>query len=211
MKTLILDCDGVLYSEWNFPLFDFIDSMEKYAYSINISKEEYEKISKETMNRGEQGLYNVIFNLVNKDIDKFNKFCKNVIDTLDYKDMKRDDELYNLLIEASKKYEICIFTNNSIFHLDKVYKQLFGKSLQDFPFPSYDITSTFKNGCFHPKHTKEGYINFLEKINKDKKDCIIIDNKDSNIKKCIEIGIQSEYITKENTINNFLKKLINSN
>ena len=125
--------------------------------------------------------------------------------------MKRDDELYNLLIETSKKYEICIFTNNSIFHLDKVYKQLFGKSLQDFPFPSYDITSTFKNGCFHPKHTKEGYINFLEKINKDKKDCIIIDNKDSNIKKCIEIGIQSEYITKENTINNFLKKLINSN
>ena len=141
-------------------------------------------------------------------MDSYNNFCKTLVDSLDYSRIKRNDELYNLLIQASKKYEICIFTNDNKFHLDKVYKQLFGKSLQDFPFPSYDIGFTFKDGCFHPKQTKEGYINFMKKIKKDKKDCIVIDDSYRNIQRCMEIGIQYEYITNKKTLTNVLIKLI---
>ena len=208
MKTLIIDCDGVLYPESQFPLYIVTKAIEKKAYSNNITKEEYNKISKQTIERGEQGLFNFVLNLCNKNMDSYNNFCKSLVDSLDYSRIKRNDELYNLLIKASKKYEICIFTNENIFHLDKVYKQLFGKSLQDFPFPSYDINFTFKDGCFHPKQTKEGYINFMKKINKDKKDCIVIDDSYRNIKRCMEIGIQYEYITNENTLTNVLNKLI---
>ena len=141
-------------------------------------------------------------------MDKYNEFCKKVADSLDYSNIKRNDELFNLLLKASKKYEICILTNDCIFHLDRIYKQLFGKSLQEFPFPSYDITSTFQDGCFHPKQAKEGYVNFMKKINKDKKDCIVIDDSYANIKRCMEIGIQYEYITESNTLSNVLEKLI---
>ena len=141
-------------------------------------------------------------------MDSYNNFCKTLVDSLDYSGIKINDELYNLLIKASKKYDICIFTNENKFHLDKVYKQLFVKSLRDFPFPSYDINFTFKDGCFHPEQTKEGYINFMKKINKDKKDCIVIDDSYRNIQRCMEIGIQYEYITNGNTLTNVLNKLI---
>ena len=48
----------------------------------------------------------------------------------------------------------------------------------------------------------------MEKINKDKNDCIVIDDSYRNIKRCMEIGIQYEYITNENTLTNVLNKLI---
>ena len=198
----------MLYPGWQLPISKEVKAIENHAYSINISKEEYKKISKETINRGEQGLYNFVLNLVHKNMDLFNEFCKKVTESIDYSNIKRDDELYSLLLKVSKKYEICILTNNTISHLDRVYIQLFGKSLQEFPFPSYDITSTFKDGCFHPKQTKEGFINFINKIKKDKKDCIVIDDSFRNIKRCMEIGIQYEYITNENTLIKVLKKLI---
>ena len=208
MKTLIIDCGGVLFPDKQFPLSKEIEAIEKYAYSINISKEEYQRISKETINKGEQGLFNFILNLVHKNMNLYNEFCKNVVESLDYSNIKRNDELYNLLLKVSKKYEICFLTNDCIYHLDKIFKQLFGKSLLDFPFSSYDISFTFQDGCFHPKQTKEGYINFLKKINIDKKDCIVIDDSYRNIKRCMEIGIQYEYITEENTLIKVLKKLI---
>ena len=121
-KTLIIDCDGVLYPDSQFPLSREVQAIEKYAYSINISKEEYQRISKETINRGEQGLYNFILNLVHKKMNSYNQFCRKVNESLDYSNIKRNDELYNLLIKASKKYDICILTNDCSFHLDKIYK-----------------------------------------------------------------------------------------
>ena len=190
MKTLIIDCGGVLFPDSQFSLSKEIEAIEKVAYSYNISKEQYNKISKETKERDEQGLYNFVLNLVHKDMNLYNEFCKKVVDSLDYSGIKRNEELFNLLVEARKKYEICILTNDTMYHLDKVYKQLFGKSLLEFPFSSYDIGFTFKDGCFHPKQTKEGFINFLEKINKDKKDCIVIDDSSRNIQRCIELGIK---------------------
>ena len=208
MKTLIIDCDGVLYPEYKNPIIKGIKTIKKQAYLNNISKEEYQRISKETYERGEQGIFNFILNLFNKNLDIYNEFCKKLVDILDYSEIGRNDELYNLLIKASKKYYICIFSNNCSFHLDKVYKQLFGKSLQDFPFPSYDISFTFKDGCFHPKQTKEGFINFMKKINKDKNDCIVIDDSYRNIQRCIELGIQCEYISKDNNLEKVLNKLI---
>ena len=48
----------------------------------------------------------------------------------------------------------------------------------------------------------------MKKINVDKKDCIVIDDSYRNIQRCIELGIQYEYITKENTLMNVLNKLI---
>ena len=207
MKTLIIDCDGVLYPEYQFPLSKEIKAIEEQAYANNISKENYQKISNETLKRGEQGLYNFILNLCNKNMNSYNIFCKKIVDSIDCK-IERNDELYNLLLKGAKKYDICILTNSSNYQLNKVYKYLFGLSLSDFPFPSYDISFTYKDGCFHPKQTKEGYINFMKKINVDKKDCIVIDDSYRNIQRCIELGIQYEYITKENTLINVLNKLI---
>ena len=59
-------------------------------------------------------------------MNTYNIFCKKVADSFDYADIERNDELYNLLLKASKKYNICILTNDCNYHLDKIYKKLFG-------------------------------------------------------------------------------------
>ena len=209
MKTLILDCDGVLYPEYLQPISMLVSAMKKQALSNKITIEQYNKISAETIKRGEDGMFNFILNLVGKNMNLFDKFCKNMIDSIDYNNIKRDDELYKLLLKVGKNYEICIFTNNHIYHLDKIYRVLFGKKLEEFPFKSYDITSTFKDGIFHPKQRVYGYPNFLKKIKKKNTECIVYDDSRRNIKRCIENKIPYEYITDSYTLKIALNKLLN--
>ena len=208
MKALILDCDGVLYPEYQVPLSKILSIMKNLAfYSYNITPENYEKISKETIEKKEEGMFNFIFNLMGKNMDLFHKFCKKMINLTDYSNIKRDDELFELLLKTSKKYELYILTNNYVTHLNKVYENLFGINLENFPFKSYDITSTYKDGKFHPKQSENGFINFLQKINKKNNECIVCDDSKRNIKRCIEYNIPYEYITQNNTLKNVLKKL----
>ena len=209
MKTLIIDCDGVLYPGYLQPISMLVSALEKEAFSRNITKEQYKRISAETLKKKEVGMYNFILNLVGKDMNLYDKFCKHMIDSIDYSNIKRDDELYNLLLKVVKKHEICIFTNNHFYHLEKIYKNLFGKKMEELPFKSYDICSTFKDGFFHPKQSIDGYNNFLKMINKKKDDCIVYDDSWMNIKRCIENNIPYEYITNSNTLKIALNKLLN--
>ena len=172
-----------------------------------ISSEEYKKISKQTIDRGEEGLYNFILNLNGKNMNSFTEFCEKMIGKVDYNNIKRDDELFELLLKAGNKYEIYILTNNYKTHLDKVYSKLFGKSLKEFPFKSYDITSTFKDVKFHPKQNVDGLPNFLKIIRKNY-ECIICDDDKRNINKCIELNIPYEHITYKNSLKKVLNKLI---
>ena len=209
MKTLIIDCDGVLYPESMVPIYKQVNALKNQAISNNITKQEYNKISNETKKRGEDGLYNFILNLCGKNMDKYNNFCTNMINSIshEYNNIKRDDELFELLVKTGKKYEICILTNNCKIHLEKVYSKLFGKSIEEFPFKSYDITFTFKDGFFHPKQSFDGLTNFIKKINKNKNECILIDDSYRNIQRCIENKIQYEYINEKNTLKMVLNKL----
>ena len=208
MKTLIIDCDGVLYPGHSDPISQLIAAMKKIALSNNITQEQYDKISNETKKRGEEGMYNFLLNLVGKDMNLFNKFAKSMVDYIDYSKIKRDDELYELLLKINKNYEICIFTNNHYYHLEKIYKILFGKNLEEIPFKSFDICSTFKDGIFHPKQSVNGYKYFLEKINKKNNECIVYDDSRRNIKRCKENNIPYEYITDNYTLKIALKKLL---
>ena len=208
MKTLIIDCDGVLYPEYLLPIYKISNAIKNQAL-LNIDKNEYNKISRETIKRGEQGLYNFVLNLCQKNMDKYNDFCINMINSIDkeYNKIKKDDELFNLLLKTGKKYDICILTNNCKTHLEKVYSKLFEKNIEEFPFKSYDISFTLDNGCFHPKQSSDGFTNFIKKINKNISDCIVVDDSNKNIERCIENKIPYEHITPKNTLKMFLNKL----
>ena len=209
MKTLIIDCDGVLYPEYMLPIYKIATSIKKQALSNNITEQEYNNISKETKKRGEEGLYNLVLNLCGKNMDSYNNFCNNMINSMsvEFNKIKRDDELYELLLKTGKNYEICILTNSCKQHLEKVYSQLFGKTIEELPFKSYDISFTFKDGIFHPKQSVDGLTNFIQKINKKNNECILVDDSSKNIKRCEENNIPYEHITKKNTLKMFLNKL----
>ena len=138
----------------------------------------------------------------------FDNFCFNMFNSCDYSKIKRDDELFELLLKAGKKYDICVLSNNHKFHLDRIYRNLFGKTVEQLPFKSYDISSTLKDGYFHPKNSVDGYRNFLEKINKKNTECLVFDDSSENIEKCSENKIPYIVISGNNTLKMQLKKLI---
>ena len=140
-------------------------------------------------------------------MDLYNEFCKDMCKTLDYSKIKRNDELYDLLVKTGKKYDICILTNNCKDHLDKIYSRLFGKTIEELPFTSYDISFTFQDEMFHPKQSVDGFTNFLKKINKKNTECIVCDDSKRNIQRCIENKIPYELITIDNTLKKVLNKL----
>ena len=206
MKTLIIDCDGVLFPDSQFKKSDMGKFLYKEFTSSDAKKEKYNKIFEES---NEPGFFNFIFNLFDKDMALFDKFCFNMFNSLDYSKIKRDDELFELLLKAGKKYEIYILSNNHKYHMDRVYRNLFGKTIEQFPFKSYDISSTLKDGYFHPKHSIDGLKNFLEKINKKNSECTLIDDSLKVIKKCSEFKIPYIFITSNTTLKMVLKKLTN--
>ena len=209
MKTLIIDCDGVLFPESQFKKSDMGKFLQKEFSSSDSKIEKYKKIYKETRERKEKGFFNFIFNLFDKDMTLFDKFCFNMFNSCDYSKIKRDDELFELLLKAGKKYDICVLSNNHKFHLDSIYRNLFGKTVEQLPFKSYDISSTLKDGYFHPKHSIDGLKNFLEKINKKNNECTLIDDSLKVIKKCCEFKIPYVFITPNNTLKMVLQKLTN--
>ena len=107
-------------------------NLVRLAPSYNITEEEFNKIHQETKQRGEEGFYNFILNLVHKDMNKYNELCTKIIEACYYGNIKRDDELLNLLKKVGTKYDICIFSNNYKGHLNKVYINLFGLKLRHF-------------------------------------------------------------------------------
>ena len=209
MKTLIIDCDGVLFPESQFKKSDMGEFLQTEFSSNNILKEKYIKLYKEIIIRKGQGFFNFIFNLFDKDMTLFDKFCFNMFKSLDYSKIKRDDELFELLLKVGQKYDICILSNNHKYHLDRVYRNLFGKTIEQFPFKSYDISSTLKDGYFHRKQSSDGYKIFLEKINKKNTECIVLDDSLQNIEKCSENKIPYILITNNITLKMVLNKLIN--
>ena len=208
MKTLIIDCDGVLFPESQFKKSDMGKFLQKEFSSSDSQIEKYKKIYKETRERKEKGFFNFIFNLFDKDMTLFDNFCFNMFNSCDYSKIKRDDELFELLLKAVKKYDICVLSNNHKFHLDSIYRNLFGKTVEQLPFKSYDISSTLKDGYFHPKNSVDGYRNFLEKINKKNSECLVFDDSSENIEKCSENKIPYIVISDDNTLKMQLQKLI---
>ena len=111
MKTLIIDCDGVLYPEYQFPLSKEIKAIELQAYANNISKEQYQKISNETLKRGEKGLFNFILNLCNKKMNAYNIFCQYF--------------MFNIYRTIIFKFDTIIFKNDNYTHIIYIIQLLY--------------------------------------------------------------------------------------
>ena len=54
-KTLILDCDGVLYPTSQLSLRDFVSAMKRTAKAWGISDEEYNKASQASLSKTQKG------------------------------------------------------------------------------------------------------------------------------------------------------------
>ncbi|MDR1694158.1 MAG: HAD hydrolase-like protein [Lactobacillaceae bacterium] len=206
-KTLILDCDGVLYPISNIPLAEFVGAVKTVAAEFGISDEEYEKISEKTKAENSVGLFNFVYNLCGKDDVKMEKFNNRMVEVIDYSKIERDDELFNLLQSAKENYNIVVLTNNTRPHLEMVIKKKFGKTIEEFGVDCYDVKHQRYKGKFYPKQSEIGMKLFTNKIGVKPRDCILVEDTQRNLDVAKEVGISSVLITEDFTLGKYLLSL----
>ncbi len=209
-KTLILDCDGVLYSNSLITLRDFVDAM-KYTcrYEAKIDSSIQSHASQLTTQSKRFGMFNYIKELCVESGYSFEKFCHQMFSHIDYGKLPHDEYLLHLILNKKKYSDIAILTNNHMVHLNNVVQQRFGKSvfeLEALGITCYDISSTENNGIFYPKQNPEALLLFANRIGKKPQDCILIDDAPQNIEAGKHIGMQGVLINKDYTLQKYLSQ-----
>ena len=207
-KTLLIDCDGVLYPFSQLTLEDFVSAMkETYRKDVKIDGKTQAKISEETIAQNKLGMFNYIKAICDYTGYNFDAFCRQMFSRVDYGKITRDDALYRSLIRTAHAQPVIILTNNHFYHLNNVLHQRFGKSVFDFEnngIRCYDITASEKNGVFFPKHNPEGLAAFVQKIGVSASECIMLDDMERNIETAKKVGMAGVLIDEKFTLKQYL-------
>jgi len=205
-KLLILDCDGVLYPAANISHADFISAFNR---AKEIYKEKNLHIEEDNL-KSAAHFWNEILKMCKDNDCSFDEFCKIMIDNVNYKKVRKSQVLLSLLNATKKKFDIAVLSDNHYYHLEQILRHRFNLSIKDFAsmgIDCFDITSTEDNGCFLPKCNENALINFLKKQNRKAQDCIFVDNNMKNVSAGRSIGMQSVYICRKRSLQNFLRSL----
>lgn len=207
-KTLIIDCDGVLYPSSQLSLREFVAAMkETYRNDMKVSSEVQQEVSASTIEKKQLGMFNYIKAMCDKVNYSFPQFCYQMFEKVNYQNIERDDSLYRMLRVASRQDEVVIFTNNHNVHLDKVLRQRFGKSIFDLEeagIRCYDITMTEKNGVFQPKQDPRALMLFAKRIDRLPENCVLLDDTPRNIEAARQAGMGAELINENNSLAAYL-------
>ena len=207
-KTLVLDCDGVIYPISDIPNEVFIRAFNDAIYALGISEEQYREASVRAKARKALGLFNFAREICQDFGVSFDKFCDEFVARLDYSPLKPDPELLALIYKVQEHYNLAVYTNNHIKHLDKVLKAKFDKNSHNIGFVCYDITSTYFNNIFHPKKSDLGLRMVAEKLGQEPENCILIDDAEVNCDKARSIGMGAVLITENYTLKDYLRSLV---
>ena len=210
--VLLIDCDGVISPLSAVPIKSLISAVQTIAKQWKFTEKQYQDANKEVRGNGigEIGLFNAIYKLVDKDITKYEAFCKDVFDILDYSKLKPNPKLYQLLEEASHYYDLYIATNNHHIHIKNVIQKIFGKDIDcdNLFFNVIDITMTLRDNCFHPKQSIDGLKIYTSLAKAEVKNCILIDDSEQNIERADQIRMRSYHVTSYYPIERCLYELI---
>lgn len=202
-KTLILDCDGVLYPTTQISLRDFVSAMKETAQERGISKTEYNTASQTSLDKKALGMFNFVRELTKGDDKAFDDFCSDMFNKIDYSKITREDQLLKDLKDVQKTHDIVILTNNHMAHLDKVLQARFGETVDTIGIPCFDIKSTRKGDIFYPKQSNEGLVLFAQRLGKKPSECTLIDDAPANIKAAKAVGMGGVLISQNYTLSDY--------
>lgn len=204
IKNLVFDCDGVLYPISALETKEIIDSMKKvYREDLMVSGEEQNEISEATIADNHRGLFNYVLEMCRYKNYDFNHFCEKMADGIDYSRIQKDDLLWKNLQNVAKEYNVAILSNNSRPHIAKVLHQLFDKSIEDVEnagIKVFDITSTEKDGFFHPKQSENGLSIFAQHFGVNPQETLLFDDVALNIESAQKIGMQGNLINEQHPL-----------
>lgn len=188
-----------------------VDTIMQIECEQGVDRKKAELIGSQTRAQGKYGIFNLILAFCDNDLESFNFFCEELFKRIDYSSIKRDDNLMNIMKEASKKFDLYILTNNHRIHVDLGLKKLFGVGINDVDFiRSYDILETFYNGQFWPKQTAGAFEMAAKRVGARCDECIVIDDLVKNLKLARSAGMRTIFV-KNNNLAQILRNLIDEN
>lgn len=190
-KMLVLDCDGVIYPLSDIPHSEFMGALYAALESLGISRENFKEAMAQSRAESAHGIFNFALRVCRNTGASFDEFCRRFVDSINYSNIKPNPRLFELLKQVSKKYDMVIFTNNHILHLNKILNLVFSCNADTVGFKCFDITSTYRDGVFHPKKSEQGLLMIAERLGLTPAECILVDDDATNCNRAREIGMEA--------------------
>lgn len=210
-KTLLIDCDGVLYPTTQLSLKDILSAMKDvYRKDVGLSGAEQAKVSKRTLCENHLGAFNYIKEICREKKYDFSLFCEQMANRTNYGRVQPNPQLWDLLANTARNYNTVILSNNSRQHISKILSAVFGKdvdAVENNGIKVCDITFTETDGYFLPKQSDNGLSVIAGKLKVLPADCVLLDDSSVNVQAARRQGMQGFLISKEKTLAQYLKSL----
>ena len=185
IKTLLIDCDGVLYDDIGGS--DNIEGIYKTLAQYGISQEEFHQMRTKLKESGVRGLFNSVLELCKKYHINFNEFAVNTVANTNYSYISPDPKMLDLLKKVATIMPVYIVTNNTRPHLNKIFDCLRGgpssKDLSE-ELGIHIITTestlednpTLGHKIFYPKQMSQQFAKLCDKIKQPPSHVALIDD-----------------------------------
>lgn len=213
MKTILIDCDGVLYPLSELSTAEIVDAAKQtYREDLKLTGAEQQMISEQSIAEGHLGLFNYLKAICEHKNYDFNRFCTNMAERIDYSRIQPNKSLWLKLQSLTSQYNVAIASNNSRAHIGKVTERLFGKNADDMEksgIKIFDITDMRdREGWFLPKRVPNALKFLAAQNNYSLPETILFDDTSNNIKTARQIGMYATLITAKNTLENNLQTFV---
>ena len=207
--VLLIDFDETMRVSGGFQADEIFHFMKEIALEQNFTEEEFQLTFDCCAKLKHNGLFNCFYALWDYDREKFDYYCAEVFKRMSYEAVEPAPELYDLLLETSKYYDIYCATNNHMTHLDLGFKRMFGKGVNEIPFITpIDIVRTEKYGRFWGKQTPHAFDVIIDIIGRDISKCTLLDDSRNNIIQARSIGLNAVQISERYPLIKHLRKLL---
>ncbi len=207
-KMLVLDCDGVIYPLSDIPHSEFLGALYTSLESMGISKECFKEAMNQSRAAAAYGIFNFALQVCKNTGASFDEFCRRFVGNIDYSHIQPNPQLFELLNQVREKYDMVILTNNHILHLNKILDIVFSRNTENIGFDCFDITSTAKDGVFHPKKSEKGLLMIAERLGLEPAQCVLVDDDTTNCNRAREIGMEAVQPGENLTLEQYLRSLL---
>ena len=207
-KLLIVDCDGVLYHPSELDINAMVYAFNDVCDDFGLKDEKFNYIENCTRDKPIRGFYNYADFVAQKVNMPTEDFILKVIQHIDYSHIKADsDGILQKLARLSRKYRVCICTNNHLAHLNNVLKSKFNIEETDLPFKVFDMRFAEKNGNFYAKESPLFVAKLEQYFDIPARNFIWIDDNPNILEKVKLFGSQAIQVTSENRLKDILEHL----
>ena len=207
-KLLIVDCDGVLYHPSELDINAMVYAFNDVCDDLGLKGEKFNYIENCTRDKPISGFYNYIASVAQKVGVPTEDFILKMVAHIDYSHIKADsDGILQKLSGLSRKYQICICTNNHLAHLNHVLKAKFGVTADNLHFTVFDMRYAEQNGNFYAKESPVFVAKLEQYFGIPARNFVWIDDNPNILEKVKSFGSQSIQVTDENRLKDILEYL----